>query len=332
MASIYVRGGKLWINYRYQDEKKPRREPLGLDDSPEGWKIAETKRLEKELEIRRKVHKKAQGLVLFTDAFASFIREKKKDTNHVHVYEDSFKAFRKYFGANKYLTSLSESDWKDLKNHLLDTKAHNTTSTYMAHLKTFMDYVIKNKLDNNFFQGLNPVPRVSTIKMPIRVIPKKHYDLIIKNLRQNKYPELYCYFIEFLYLSGFRRSEALRCKWEHFHFDRNILNIWTQKGGRFDVFPLYPSFKKFILKLKKVSKSETLFPIEVRALDFFPRLCKKLNLPVYGLHDLRRTFGTNMAKVVNVYELQKLMRHNDIRTTMRYYVDTDMSEISKKLK
>jgi len=40
-------------------------------------------------------------------------------------------------------------------------------------------------------------------------------------------------------------------------------------------------------------------------------------------HDLRRAFGTRWAKLVMPPELQILMRHESIETTLRYYIETD---------
>jgi len=40
-----------------------------------------------------------------------------------------------------------------------------------------------------------------------------------------------------------------------------------------------------------------------------------------GLHDLRRSFGTNLAKHVEAAVLQRLMRHRNIATTLTFYVD-----------
>ena len=40
-------------------------------------------------------------------------------------------------------------------------------------------------------------------------------------------------------------------------------------------------------------------------------------------HDLRRSFGTRWAKRVMPAVLQRLMRHAEIATTMKYYVTMD---------
>lgn len=75
-----------------------------------------------------------------------------------------------------------------------------------------------------------------------------------------------------------------------------------------------------------------LFNYSKDGLDFFNRALKRLNLPAYSIHDLRRKFGTTLAeKGLTPYELQKLMRHQNIRTTMQYYINIDLQNIAKKM-
>lgn len=48
-------------------------------------------------------------------------------------------------------------------------------------------------------------------------------------------------------------------------------------------------------------------------------------------HDLRRSFGTRWAKRVMPATLQRLMRHADIATTMRHYVQIGADDVAAEL-
>ena len=48
-------------------------------------------------------------------------------------------------------------------------------------------------------------------------------------------------------------------------------------------------------------------------------------------HDLRRAFGTRWALRVHPLVLKKLMRHETLDTTLRFYVDLDDSQISEAI-
>jgi integrase len=53
-------------------------------------------------------------------------------------------------------------------------------------------------------------------------------------------------------------------------------------------------------------------------------------------HDIRRAFGTRLAKIVPASLLQQLMWHSSIETTMRFYVNITargtMSEIRRHVR
>ena len=46
-----------------------------------------------------------------------------------------------------------------------------------------------------------------------------------------------------------------------------------------------------------------------------------------SLYAIRHTFGSQMAKRVRDDVLKRLMRHTDVRTTKRYYVDVEREEL-----
>jgi integrase len=50
-----------------------------------------------------------------------------------------------------------------------------------------------------------------------------------------------------------------------------------------------------------------------------------------SVHDLRRSFGTRWAKRIMPAVLQRLMRHRDIATTMRYYVGIQADDVAADL-
>ena len=62
---------------------------------------------------------------------------------------------------------------------------------------------------------------------------------------------------------------------------------------------------------------------------------KKAKIDNITLHDLRRTFAVQLiAKGVDIYQVSKLLRHEDVSTTQKYYadvIDRDQEEAVKKL-
>jgi integrase len=58
---------------------------------------------------------------------------------------------------------------------------------------------------------------------------------------------------------------------------------------------------------------------------------KELSKYGFSFHDFRSTFGTRCAKILKPYELKKVMRHKDIRTTDKYYINVELDEIRNKI-
>ena len=55
-----------------------------------------------------------------------------------------------------------------------------------------------------------------------------------------------------------------------------------------------------------------------KILKRFKRACERAGIQPVRFHDLRHTFGTHMAKVTSLRDIQEWMGHQDAKTTLRY--------------
>jgi integrase len=49
------------------------------------------------------------------------------------------------------------------------------------------------------------------------------------------------------------------------------------------------------------------------------------------VHDLRRSFGRRLSRIVRPAQLQVMMRHRSLETTMKYYVGDDAEHTASEL-
>jgi integrase len=77
--------------------------------------------------------------------------------------------------------------------------------------------------------------------------------------------------------------------------------------------------------------SEPIIDPKTRLLTGQTKLVDKEVVKYASAHDLRRSFGTRWAKELKPAVLQKLMRHANIGTTTRYYIDLDSDEVAADL-
>ena len=122
----------------------------------------------------------------------------------------------------------------------------------------------------------------------------------------------------------------------------------AEKGHRNRLLPMTPDFAEFLLATPDSQREGTVFKVDgiftgqpmtpgrvgrvVSAIGKQAKVVVNKGDGKYAsAHDFRRAFGTRWARKVMPMVLQKLMRHDSIETTMRYYVDLDADEMAEEL-
>lgn len=153
-----------------------------------------------------------------------------------------------------------------------------------------------------------------------------------------------------LWLSGLRLEESIALSWdqdEPFCIDltgrhpRFRIYAEAQKGRRDQFLPMTPDFAEFILQTPPEDRYGPVFKLgvgSVTASSLVSHIGRRAGVVVNkadgkfaSAHDLRRAFGTRWSYKVKPATLQQLMRHRQIETTMRYYVDQDADDIADQL-
>jgi integrase len=164
-----------------------------------------------------------------------------------------------------------------------------------------------------------------------------------------------------LWLSGLRLTESLEVYWDR-PDDRLCIDLEgkhprlripaeLEKGHRDRLLPITPDFAEYLLLTPGPERRGPIFrplmPSESRANAhlagrMISLIGEKAHVVVHtdartghvkyaSAHDLRRSFGTRWAKQVKTPILMRLMRHENIQTTMSYYVSLECDEIAEQL-
>ena len=165
-----------------------------------------------------------------------------------------------------------------------------------------------------------------------------------------------------LWWSGLRLGKSLNLWWDRddklgvdLDGRRPMFRILTEleKGNQDRDLPMAPEFAEFLHAVPEVSRTGPVFRpagmrgrSECRSSDWVSRIiCRigkaagiKVNTdPLTGTvkyasaHDFRRSFGTRWAPKVKPVTLQLLMRHEDINTTLSFYVGLDAEAVADEL-
>jgi len=156
-----------------------------------------------------------------------------------------------------------------------------------------------------------------------------------------------------LWWSGLRVSESLQLYWDR--GDRLQVDLASrrpmlringeyEKGGKHRLHPVAPEFAEFAEFLLAVAEEQRVGPVfdplgyrgERPRQDWVSRYGSRIGKAAgiavgsssrgeryASSHDLRRSFGERWAKRILPQQLQELMRHEKIETTLKYYVGQD---------
>lgn len=348
-VKIKPRGG--WLYIHYNDQTGRHRDSLGLRDTKQNRTLAEAIALKKESDIRRGIFEPGKfSPVTLDEAIEMFMHSKRKNkTNALNVYEISFKLLKAAVNPNKKVNEITEQDidifleaasLKSPEQKLKDGtikeavyRSDNTVATYNNHVRMLFRY-----MQEAGYIRKNPLKHIEGKKTLIVTIPDEDWDTIVdffskpkrddgepERLTEKQAREEQLRFLQLLHLTGLRTGEAVNLKWEDIDYSRGVIKVRNEKEDRDDYVDLIPQIRDLLTPVRK--RSGKIFPYTQDGLKFFPRAMKKLNMS-YCLHDIRRTFGSRLANAgIKPLDLMAAMRHKNIKTTMRYYIDMDIKRI-----
>lgn len=167
--------------------------------------------------------------------------------------------------------------------------------------------------------------------------------------------ELWKFYIRGLWASGLRREESVKLGWDWtFDFSVNIMgdvpcfNIRGegQKSRKDQTLPISPEFAELLRSVPaeqrrgrvfKLPKGSGQFPNPSTVGRRISSICALAGVVVTHEGDtatcqtFRKTFATRWASKLMPAELQKLMRHGSIETTLKYYSNVQVGDLWDKM-
>ncbi len=129
--------------------------------------------------------------------------------------------------------------------------------------------------------------------------------------------------LQLLLLTGARKNEILKARWQDVDLERHVLTVPLAKSGRQRY--IYLSDEAVQLFQSLPGQGEWVFPGRKPGrpisdiYHFWKGIRQQLGLGNVRIHDLRHTFASYLvASGHSLYEAQHLLGHSDPRITMRY--------------
>lgn len=307
---------------------------------------AEAKRKAKEFSAQKNLGISNKNLIdnpgkslKLSDAFKLFLSQRKLKPSTIRAYKLANDTFIKIVGDKSlyqlsnydsisFNTALNEMSRKG-KGKQIVSISQNTKANYTRHLSALFTWYQHNK-----FISDNIIQKVKPERKEVESIPPEHLQKIFdglaeKNLKKN------LDLIKLKYYCAYRVEELLQAQVDDFDFQNSVVKIRNFKANRVDEIPMVEDLRTHLQQMKFPKSGRITFLSYSGIRSVWRRVLKRLNFE-YHLHQLRKSRGTDLANIgVPTVFLHKFMRHENMNTTMKYYVRVDLKkmedEINKKL-
>ena len=134
---------------------------------------------------------------------------------------------------------------------------------------------------------------------------------------------------------GARLSEVLRARWENLDLENMLWHLPSTKSGKPQIIPLVAGTVAMLDQLGRIG------PYVIPGKDPekprydlkrpWAKLQEVVGIQDVKIHDLRRTFGLQVAKTAGLHAASKLLRHSDIRVTEQVYAPLGVDDLRAAL-
>jgi len=318
---LFKRGQVWWMRFTYNG--KQLRRPTETNDKKLAEKIyhkvmtqiAEGKWFEKPLGSDKTVR---QLLDKYLTGYSA--RNNTPKTQERDKY--TAKLFNTFFG-DAILSEIGPKDIADYKAERRNKgRAPSTVNRELGLLGHAFNLAIKEWEWLDF----NPVARVSRERVFNKIERWLTFEEQEKLLAAS--PAWLREIIIFAVNTGWRRSEILALTWDNVDLFKKKLTILEQKNHDKDTQPFNERVLEVLkarYKVRSISSNLVFYDSEGRELDgrhvlkVFTRAVRLAKIAHCRFHDLRHTFATRLVQAgVDLYKVQKLMRHKSPLMTQRY--------------
>lgn len=243
-------------------------------------------------------------------------------------WEVDIRLYRKYIAPVFGQKSLAEIKSRKIENWLIGLAQKglqaNTCNRVLAILKAICSSaVLGNWITTSPCVAVSPL---KDLPRQERFLTREEAIRLKTRLEQENTPASRVLLL--LLLTGARKSEILKAKWENVDLEKQILTVPISKSGKSRYISLSSQVCEIISAMRANASqqgSQWLFPGRNRNRPLkniqasWQKIRAELGLGSVRIHDLRHSFASFMAaQGHSIYEVQIMLGHADPRTSMRY--------------
>ncbi len=255
-------------------------------------------------------------------------RDRSKQT---HLYRVGL--LRDFFG--KY--PLNRITWAVVENYKRSRLEEGASKVTINKELKLLKTIFRRAIDTDMYRG--SIPKIELFpdreKEIVRSLTPEEAQKLIEEC-----PEWFKPVVIFALNTGLRAGEIFSLRWEQVDFEKGIIILQrdsTKTKEEYKVF-INPTVMELLREIKSKQEQEGIrhgfvftnrYGLPYRYEDktyrrVFTTACKRAGIENFRFHDLRHTFASWVAmNSRDIYAVQKLLNHKNIRMTKRYAHLTD---------
>jgi integrase len=258
-------------------------------------------------------------------------------------YERTLRVLRKRLGDNRSVQSITPLDarqylaWFRTHNGKDNPLSPNTVNKMLRECRRFFrEGVDCGVIKLNPFDGIRQQRVAQT---PWHHVTPTEFQRLLAAAPSDRWRGK----LTLAYCCGLRLGEILNLTWSDVDFAGQTVRVvakrgkdvvdWTPKDKDMRLIPLPRTAAEALTKLKTASATDQRYVFvngkgpnvggrmpRNNSWRDFNAIRLRAGLPECSMHDLRKSFCTNLARSMPMHVVQELAGHSDIRTTRRFYL------------
>ncbi len=329
---VTVKGVKSWIiMYRIEDPKRPgkAKQQYRKVGSYPALSLAKAREVAREalklagrgidpIQAKEAEKRDVAAIKSVREAVETFIQRHAKQKNR--SWEEVERVFNVYIipkMGNRPLPSIKPGDIHDVLDALMDAGHPYMANRVFAHSRKFFNWCAERHWISE--QPTKHISRPGEEQARDRILDNMEVQQLWQGCDELGWP--FGPFFKLLLITGQRRNEIARMKWEHIDLDNKVWTLPKEetKAKRQHEVPLSP----MALELIQAMPNDGTFVFSTTGktpISGFSRAKKRcderlafngFNIPAWRLHDLRRTVASGMAEIgIAPHVIEKVLNHS----------------------
>jgi integrase len=225
---------------------------------------------------------------------------------------------------NKHLDEITQNDIFKYLTKIMSTHAPASVNRILILIRYMFNLIIKWNLYKITSNPTKNIPTITLNNKRERYLTAQEAEMLIDALGNVK-NAMMKYIVPTLILTGARKSEVIYAKWSEFNLETRLWRIPITKSGKARHVPISDGLIRLLQSIPRRNGCDYVFANPktnkpyISIQHTWTKVRVELGLSDIRIHDLRHSFASFLVNNGrNLYEVQRILGHSNMKTTERY--------------